>query len=124
MNSPTIIHDNICNFLYKKCHLQSYHSDIKYHMTLNITFSVGLASWSLIVASIDMCSKQFLLCYSLLQFFFLLKKQISNSYIRIFISKTMLCGIDNIQHNIPTFMLYMGNVMHNIVSPTQHCYGC
>ena len=41
MNS-SIIHDNICSLIYKKCHLESYHSAIiKYHMTLNIIFSVA-----------------------------------------------------------------------------------
>ena len=35
-----IIHDNICSLIYKKCHLKSYHSDIKYLRTLKITFSV------------------------------------------------------------------------------------
>ena len=39
MNS-SIVHDIICKFIHKKCHLKSYHSDIKYHMTLNIKFSV------------------------------------------------------------------------------------
>ena len=27
-------------FIYKKCHLKSYHGDIKYHMTLNNIFSL------------------------------------------------------------------------------------
>ena len=35
MNS-SIIHDNICSFIHKKCHSKSYHSDIKHNMTLNI----------------------------------------------------------------------------------------
>ena len=26
--------------IHKKCHPESYHSDIEYHMTLNIIFSV------------------------------------------------------------------------------------
>ena len=39
MNS-SIIHDNICSLVHK-CNLESYHSDIKYHMTLNIIFSVA-----------------------------------------------------------------------------------
>ena len=34
MNS-SIIHDNIRSFIHKNCHPESYHSDIKYHMTLN-----------------------------------------------------------------------------------------
>ena len=40
MHSSTI-HDNICKFIHKKCHPKSYHSDIKYHMTLNMIFSVA-----------------------------------------------------------------------------------
>jgi hypothetical protein len=39
MNS-SITNDNICWLIHKKCHPKSYHSDIKYHMTLNIMFSV------------------------------------------------------------------------------------
>ena len=35
-----IIHDSICSLVNKECHPKSYHSDIKYHMTLNIIFSV------------------------------------------------------------------------------------
>ena len=35
MNS-SIIHDNVCICVHKKCHPERYHSDIKYHMTLNI----------------------------------------------------------------------------------------
>ena len=30
----------ICLLIHKQCHLKSYHSDIKYHMPLNIIFSV------------------------------------------------------------------------------------
>jgi hypothetical protein len=40
MNSP-IIHDEICSLIHKKCHPKSYHSDIKYHMTLTTIFSVA-----------------------------------------------------------------------------------
>jgi hypothetical protein len=40
MNS-SIIHDNNCSLIHKKCHPKSYHSDLKYHMTINIIFSVG-----------------------------------------------------------------------------------
>ena len=39
MNS-SIIHDDICSLIHIKCHPRSYYSDIKYHMTLNIIFSV------------------------------------------------------------------------------------
>ena len=39
MNS-SIIHDTNCSLIHKKCHLKSYHSDIDYHMALNIIFSV------------------------------------------------------------------------------------
>ena len=35
-----IIYDNISSLIHKKCRPKSYHSDIKYHMTLNIIFSV------------------------------------------------------------------------------------
>ena len=37
--SSSIIHDNIYSLLYKKWHPKSYHSHIKYYMTLNIIFS-------------------------------------------------------------------------------------
>ena len=37
-------HDNICSLIHKKCHLESYHSGIKYHMTLNIILSVVLST--------------------------------------------------------------------------------
>jgi hypothetical protein len=43
MNS-SIIHDNICSLIHKKCHPESYHSVTKYHMTLNIIFSVVLCT--------------------------------------------------------------------------------
>ena len=36
----SLIHDNICSLIRKKCHPKSYHGDIKYHMTLNIIFTV------------------------------------------------------------------------------------
>ena len=39
MNS-SIIHDNVCKLIHKKCHPKSYHSDIIYHMILNIIFGV------------------------------------------------------------------------------------
>ena len=42
MNS-SIIHDEIYTLIRKKCHPKSYNSDIEYHMTLNIIFSVVLA---------------------------------------------------------------------------------
>ena len=35
----SIIHDNICSFIHKKCHPKSYHSDIKYHIILSIIVS-------------------------------------------------------------------------------------
>ena len=40
MNS-SIIHDIICSLLHKRCHPNSYHSDVTYHMILDIRFSVG-----------------------------------------------------------------------------------
>ena len=39
MNS-SIIHDDIYSFILKKYHSKSSHSDMNYHMTLNIIFSV------------------------------------------------------------------------------------
>ena len=39
MNS-SIIFDNILSLIHKKCHPESYQSDIKYHMTLHIIFSM------------------------------------------------------------------------------------
>ena len=32
--------DTICELTHETCHYRSYHSDIKYHMTLNIIFSL------------------------------------------------------------------------------------
>ena len=37
MNS-SIIHGRICSLIHKKCHPKSCHSDIEYHMILNILF--------------------------------------------------------------------------------------
>jgi hypothetical protein len=45
----TTIHGNICKLICRKSHLKSYHSDIKYHMTLNIIFSVALLSSVILV---------------------------------------------------------------------------
>ena len=39
MNS-SIIHNYISSLIHNKCHMKSYHSDIKYHMTLNIIIIV------------------------------------------------------------------------------------
>ena len=39
MNSSAI-RDNICSLIHKKRHPKGYHSDIKYHMTLDIIFGV------------------------------------------------------------------------------------
>ena len=38
----SIIHDNVCKPINTKCDPKTYHSDIKYHTTLNIIFSVVL----------------------------------------------------------------------------------
>ena len=55
--SSSIIHDNICSLIHKNCHPKSYHIDIKYHMILNITFSVSLfvtsCQFSLFIALIN-----------------------------------------------------------------------
>ena len=40
--NSSIIHNNICSLIHKKCHPNSYHSDIKFHIALNIIFSGGL----------------------------------------------------------------------------------
>ena len=49
MNS-SIIHDNICSLICERFHPKSYQSDIKYHMTLNIIFSVLIET---IVGGVD-----------------------------------------------------------------------
>ena len=36
----SIIHDNVCSLLHKKCRPKRHHGDLKYHMTLIIMFSV------------------------------------------------------------------------------------
>ena len=62
MNS-SIIHDNICSLGRKKCHPKSYHSDIEYHMTLNVIFSVALQLRSLRTGKIALsCDIMFSLC--------------------------------------------------------------
>jgi hypothetical protein len=43
MNSANI-HDNICPLIHKQCHPKGYHTDIKYHMTLNITVTILIQS--------------------------------------------------------------------------------
>ena len=48
MNS-SIIHDSICKLIHKKCHLKSYYSDIKYHTTLKIIFSVPNITYAEVV---------------------------------------------------------------------------
>ena len=50
----SIIQDNICSLIHKCCHPKSYHSDIKYHMTLNTAFRVvfpcpTVTCWHLLV---------------------------------------------------------------------------
>ena len=40
--NSSIIHGNVCSLIHKKCHPKSCHSDIKYHMTLNIVFSASV----------------------------------------------------------------------------------
>jgi hypothetical protein len=43
----SIIQNTICKFIHKKCHLKSYHYDIKYHWTLHTIFIAVLcfANW-------------------------------------------------------------------------------
>ena len=41
----------------------------------------------------------------------------------LFRSITMFCGTDNIIWNILILCLNYGNIMHNTVSPAEHCYG-
>ena len=38
--TSSIINDGICSLIHKKYHLKCYHSDINYHMTLNIVYSI------------------------------------------------------------------------------------
>ena len=38
--NPSIIPESICKLIHEKCHLKSYYSDVKYHMTLNVIFGV------------------------------------------------------------------------------------
>ena len=51
----SIVHDRNCELIHKKCHEESYHIDIKYHMTLNTICSVvafiALMGWVDIVFS-------------------------------------------------------------------------
>ena len=53
--NSSIIHVRICSLIHKKCKPKSYHSDTKYHITLNIIFSVldqGWAEMNLLVQTI------------------------------------------------------------------------
>lgn len=36
---------NICLVIHEKCHAESYHSDMKHHMVLNIIFSVAMPNY-------------------------------------------------------------------------------
>jgi hypothetical protein len=45
MNS-SIIHDNTCSLIHKKCHPKSCHSDIKYHVTLHIIRYIVYYLWA------------------------------------------------------------------------------
>ena len=41
MHEPNVSwNNNTCKLVYDKCSQKSHHNDIKYHMTLNIIFSV------------------------------------------------------------------------------------
>ena len=51
--NASIIHANICSLIQKKCHMKSYYNDIKYHMTLNMIFSVVPESGRVWVASVS-----------------------------------------------------------------------
>ena len=44
-------------------------------------------------------------------------------FITLFRSITMFRGTDSILLNIPPFGMNVRNVLQNIVSPTEHCYG-
>ena len=64
MNS-SIIHDNICSLSQKKYHPKNNHTEIQYHITLNIIFSVLLIhslTWSLLIL-LTFCKVK-LDCYS------------------------------------------------------------
>ena len=53
MNSSIIL-DSICSLIHKKCHPKCYPRHIKYHMTLNIMFSVVVgSSCSLVVNMLE-----------------------------------------------------------------------
>ena len=41
----------------------------------------------------------------------------------LFIPITMFFGTDDTMRSIPSFMLNVRNIWHNIVSPIEHCYG-
>ena len=34
----------------------------------------------------------------------------------------MLCGHDTIPQNIPTLILHVENILHNIINPIEYCY--
>ena len=51
MNS-SILHESICKLIHKKCHLKSYHTEIKYPMTLNIIPSVVLSQGTILLYNI------------------------------------------------------------------------
>ena len=41
----------------------------------------------------------------------------------LFISIILLCGTDNIMHNVPADIVDPRSVLHDDVSPTEHWYG-
>ena len=43
--------------------------------------------------------------------------------ITFFTSITLFCRTDNIMWNIPSFRMNVGNILHNNVGSTTHCYG-
>jgi hypothetical protein len=49
--SSFVIHDNICKLIHKKCRPKSYHNN-KYHMTLNIIFSIVVDSKKLLQSTV------------------------------------------------------------------------
>ena len=61
----SFIHENICSLIHKRCHLKSYHSDIKWHMTLNnicnvvhskifmVVFMVSSVPWPLTTSNFN-----------------------------------------------------------------------
>jgi hypothetical protein len=95
-------HDNIHTYVHKKCHLEIYHSDMKYHMTLYIIFSVVYLSKDFEIFKILGCWDVDGLYYPAVKMVSLLSASLSMG----FHEWGCACCCINI---VPSFMWYYGD---------------